>query len=194
MNRNVWHLEIVPEDAAYVNLVNGFVRMLRQNIQRRIHICPAQGGYEKAYAKAEELLKVKHEKRIVVILTDFDSVSVPQDVEADDEAIKTRVEKAKGVCANDGMRQTFAIGPLQEAENLRRELSGRVPAANHRMDVTAENSMVRVGMLFASDDMVCDESLWKCGQLRHTYNHEQLERLCALLRRKMLAEISGARV
>lgn len=194
MNKNVWHLEIVPEDEAYVNLANGFVRMLRQEVQRRIRIYPAQGGYEDAYAKAEELLKVSNEKRIVVILTDFDSASAPHDVAADDEEITARVEMAKGVCAKDDVCQTFALGPLQEAENLRRELSGRETAATRRPDVTAENAMVKIGMLFASDDMVCDESLWGCAQLRHTYNKEQLESLCALLRRKLLAEIRGAHV
>lgn len=194
MNRNVWHLEIVPEDEAYVDFANGFVRMLRQEIQRRIRIYPAQGGYEDAYAKAAELLKVGNEKRIVVILTDFDSASAPHDVSSDDDAIAARVDKAKGVCANDGLNQTFALGPLQEAENLRRELSGRETEATRRLDVTAENAMVKVGMLFASDDMVCDKSLWECAQLRHTYNKEQLERLCALLRRKLLAEIRGAHV
>ena len=194
MNKNVWHLEIVPEDEAYVDLANGFVRMLPQNVQRRIRIYPAQGGYEDAYAKAEELLRGQNEKRIVLILTDFDSPSAPHDVTADDEAIVARVDKAKGVCANDGLNQTFALGPLQEAENLRRELSGRETEATRRLDVTAENAMVKVGMLFASDDMVCDESLWECAQLRHTYNKKQIESLCALLRRKLLAEIHGAHV
>lgn len=193
MNKNVWHLEIVPEDEAYVDLANGFVRMLPQNVQRRIRIYPAQGGYEDAYAKAEELLRGQNEKRIVLILTDFDSPSAPHDVTADDEAIVARVDKAKGVCANDGLNQTFALGPLQEAENLCRELSGRTLACP-RVDVTPENTRVKTGMLFASDNMVCDESLWECAQLRHTYNKEQLEGLCALLRRKLLAEIHGARV
>lgn len=95
MNKNVWHLEIVPEDEAYVDLANGFVRMLPQNVQRRIRIYPAQGGYEDAYAKAEELLRGQNEKRIVLILTDFDSPSAPHDVTADDEAIVARVDKAK---------------------------------------------------------------------------------------------------
>lgn len=193
MNKNVWHVEIVPEDEAYVDLANGFVRMLRQEVQRRIRIFPAQGGYESAYAKAEELLKVRNEKRILLILADFDSSHMPQDENSDDEAIKARVKMAKGVCAKDNLGQTFVLGPLQEAENLRCELSSYAPPV-HRHDVTAENSMVKVGMLFASNDMVCDETLWDSGQLRHTYNKDQLDGICALLRRKLLAEIQGARV
>lgn len=193
MNKNVWHLEIVPEDEAYVDLANGFIRMLRQEVQRRIRIHPAQGGYEDTYAKAEELLKIKSDKRIMLILTDFDAENAPHDVVSDDEAIKSRVEKAKSTCSKDCLCQTFAVGPLQEAENLCKELAGRTPPVL-RPDVTAENSRIKIGMLFASDDMFCDESLWGCAQLRHTYNKEQLERLCALLRRKLLAEIRGARV
>lgn len=193
MNKNVWHLEIVPEDEAYVDLANGFVRMLPQNVQRRIRIYPAQGGYKNAYAKAEELLGSRSEKRILLVLTDFDSSSVPYDVASDDVVIAARVDKARGVCSKDVFCQTFVVGPLQEAENLCQELSGRKPAVP-RPDVMAENSLVKIGMLFASNNMVCDESLWECEQLRHTYNKEQLENLCALLRRKMLAEINGARV
>lgn len=193
MNKNVWHLEIVPEDSAYVDIANGFLRLLSQEVQRRIRIYPAQGGYKYAYAKAEELLKVRNEKRILVILTDFDSGTAPHNVAADDEAITARVEKAQSVCANDAVHQTFVLGPLQEAENLRRELSGYA-SVQFRLDVTTESSMVKIGMLFASDNMVCDESLWECAQLRHTYNKEQLASLCALLRRKLLAEIRGAHV
>ena len=192
MNKHVWHLEVVPEDEAYADLANGFRRMLPQEIQRRIHIFPEQCGYKGAYAKAEELLKERNEKRIVLILTDFDSGSAPHDTVSNDEAIESRVEKAKGVCAKDDLHQTFALGPLQEAENLCRELSD-LPLAVPRPDVTAENSLIRVGMLFASDDMVCDKTLWECKQLHHTYNMEQLETLCALLQRKMLADIAGAR-
>ena len=192
MNKHVWHLEVVPEDEAYADLANGFRRMLPQEIQRRIHIFPEQCGYKGAYAKAEELLKERNEKRIVLILTDFDSGSAPHDTGSNDEAIESRVEKAKGVCAKDDLHQTFALGPLQEAENLCRELSD-LPLAVPRPDVTAENSRIRVGMLFASDDMVCDKTLWECKQLHHTYNMEQLETLCALLQRKMLADIAGAR-
>lgn len=193
MNKNVWHLEIIPEDGAYVDLANGFVRMLPQNVQRRIHIYPAQGGYKDAYAKAEDLLRGKNEKRIALILTDFDKPSAPHDIGSDDEAIAARVDMAKSVCAGDCLSQTFAIGPLQEAEDLCRELSEHAPACP-RVDVTPENSRIKTGMLFASDNMVCDESIWECAQLHHTYNKEQLASLCALLRRKLLAEIHGARV
>ena len=192
MNKHVWHLEVIPEDEAYADLANGFRRMLPQEVQRRIHIYSEQRGYEGAYAKAEELLRERNDKRIVLILTDFDSRSAPHDTESDDEAIESRVGKAKGVCAKDDLHQTFALGPLQEAENLCRELSDR-PLATPRPDVTVENSRIRVGMLFASDDMVCDKSLWECKQLNHTYNMVQLEALCALLQRKMLADIAGAR-
>lgn len=192
MNKHVWHLEVIPEDGAYADLANGFRRMLPQEVQRRIHICSEQRGYKGAYEKAEELLRERNEKRIVLILTDFDSGSAPHDTESDDEAIESRVDKAKGVCAKDDLHQTFALGPFQEAENLCRELSDR-PLATPRPDVTAENSRIRVGMLFASDDMVCDKSLWECKQLHHTYNIEQLGTLCALLQRKVLADIAGSR-
>ena len=193
MNTSVWHLVIIPEDEAYVDLANGFVRLLEQKIQRRICVVPAQGGYGKAYEKAKEMTGRRNEKRIVLVLSDFDSQSLPLDIESDDSRIAVRVEMAKDVCEADGLRQTFVLGPLPEAENLCRELAVDV-AKLTRPDVVAENSRIKVGMLFASNDMFCDEHLWQSGQLRHTFNQLQLRELCQLLRRKVLAEIKGARV
>lgn len=192
MNKYRWHLDIIPEDEAHEDIAKGFRRQLPQCLQRQVSILPPQGGYGGAFAKAEEAGRCECKKKIQLVLVDFDGRRAPCGKAAiDDQQIATRVNLARKVCDKDVSGQTFVLGPFQEAEKLCGELGPQTSKFSRR-DVRDVNSKVKTGMLFASENMVCDESLWQCGQLAHSYNHEQMERLCALLRRKLVTECMGA--
>lgn len=194
MNKYRWHLDIIPEDEAHQDIAKGFRRQLPQCLQRQVSILPPQGGYDGAFAKAEEKGRRECKTKIQLVLVDFDGGLAPSGESAiDDQYIVARVNRAKEVCDKDVSGQTFVLGPFQEAENLCGELGPQTSRFSRR-DVRDVNSKVKIGMLFASGDMVCDESLWQCGQLAHSYNQEQMKKLCALLRRKLVAECKGAHV
>ena len=196
---NKWHVVILTEDPAYKDLATGFRRELPQPVQRQVTVeNPPGGGRTVLYERAKELVSEPEEKRIVIVLTDFDSKLKTEDAssmteDADNESIRKRTETFDEIREQDDSARTFVIGPLMEAEDLVCELAPMLPAKN-RQDVTPVTSEVRCGQLFGSADLKCDAAIWQCRQLRHAYNRAQLDELCGLLQRKVVAESKGAHV
>lgn len=190
MNDMKWHVVFVPEDEIYHDMAKGFMRGLPMPLQRQVKIENPAGGWKDAYKRAAELQTPPNAKRIVIVLTDFDSPAAPTSLAADDAAVASRREKVDEV--RNAATNVFIIGPLQEAENLKKALTPNFGRVN-RPDVQEETSAVKCGILFASERMVCERELWNDDQLRHSANQSQLEILCPLLQRKFAAEAKGAR-
>lgn len=198
-NKAKWHVVVLTEDPAYRDLATGFRRQLKQSVQRQVEIQdPPGGGRKDLYEEAKRLVAERVEKRIVIVLTDFDSKlkSVGEALASegeDNDSIQERTREFDQIREADASSRTFVIGPLMEAEDLVKELASNLPAKN-RQDVTADTSEVRCGQLFGSSDLKCEEYLWQCRQLRHCYNESQLADLCGLLQRKLIAQSCGAHV
>lgn len=191
MNEAKWHVHIVPEDEIYQDMAKGFVRGLPSEFQRQIKIENPSGGWGNAFERVKELQRFPNDKRILIVLTDFDSPAAPSSPTTDDANIRARRQRAEEVRASG--QNVFIIGPLEEAEDLKSALASKL-SKMHRPDVEDENSAVKCGAVFSSADMVCDRSLWAVSQLQHNYNQEQLDELCPLLQRKFAAEAKRARV
>lgn len=190
-NKSKWRLVILTEDPAYEDLAKGFRRNLPQCVQRQVDVAePPKGGRTVLYEVAKKLAETADEKRIILVLTDFDSKVEGSNEDEDNASIDERVREFDAIREADKLKQTFVLGPLQEAENLVTELAVKLPAKG-RQDVTQDTSEIRCGLLFGSDDLRCDESLWQCRQLRHYYNMMQLDELCVLLKAKLLADCRG---
>lgn len=191
-NKSKWHLVILTEDPAYEDLAKGFKRNLSPCVQRQVDVHePPTGGRTVLYEDAKKLVAKRDEKRIVVVLTDFDSKVDGDDEDAGNASIEGRVREFDEIRNADKFGQTFVLGPLKEAEDLVLELAPRLPAKN-RKDVTQDTSETRCGLLFGSEDLRCEESLWRTCQLRHYYNMMQLNDLCTLLKAKLLADCNQA--
>lgn len=164
VNRYSAHMAIVPEDDAYRQIVNGFIRGFPDDVQRRLQPYPPAGGWAKALARIDPQELSKFPGRLLVILIDFDS---------DIEERGRKIEEARARAGAAGDR-VFVIGANPEAEDLAREM---------------HMTLARCGRQCADDCGVRRHGLLRLQAFRH--NAGVFETLAARFHSDILCDRSG---
>ncbi|WP_426663507.1 hypothetical protein [Rhodanobacter aciditrophus] len=142
MNKYVDHVQIVLEDDANRELVNGFLRHHAVDVHR-FGISPPSGGWLKVLEEFESYhIKQlrKFDLRRVVLIIDFDG------------KFEERIERLKGRVPEDLLDRVFILGTGIEPEALRAAMGMNLEA---------------IGLKLAGDCASGEEVFWGHELLRH---------------------------
>lgn len=147
INRYAPHLQILPEDDANREIVNGFLKENRL-IQRCIQVLPPAGGWGKVLEKIKDCRLERFGERRLLLLIDFDDDFTGRDRLVRDsipEQIKNRV---------------YCLGVRSEPEKLR---------------ICCKKSFETIGNILAAECAENEQELWRHPLLAH--NAVELSRL-----------------
>ncbi|KAB2927317.1 MAG: hypothetical protein F9K25_14440 [Candidatus Contendobacter sp.] len=105
-NRYVAHLQILPEDDANREIINGFL-INQQLLQRNIQVLPPAGGWGKVLAKLKDCQLEKFKERRLLLLIDFDD-----DITGRDRIVRDSIPKQI-------KNRVYCLGVRSEPEKLR---------------------------------------------------------------------------
>ena len=146
-NRYLAHLQILPEDDANREIVNGFLKENRL-IQRRIQVLPVAGGWGKTITRIEACQLERFSERRLLLLIDFDD-----DVTGRNQLVRDNIpEQIKN--------RVYYLGVRSEPEKLRN---------------SCKMSFETVGNTLAAECAEGKYRLWKHELLAH--NEAELSRL-----------------
>jgi len=151
VNREKPHLVILPEDAPYENMSNGFINHI--NNVRLIQVLPFASGWLKTVDKLtkEQVPEMRRfSQRMVLLLIDFD-----QD--------KNRMEYIIRQIPIDLKERVFILGVWSESEKLK----------NCKNEVV--QSFEKIGESLAQACINDDDELWQHELLKH--NLKEIERM-----------------
>lgn len=156
------HLLILPEDDADEDIALGIIGPSNIN-ERVVSIDKPLGGWTdvvKKYLKYEVPKMRKYDKRIIVLLIDFDC-------DTKDKSPEKRFFQVSKEIPDDLKSRTFVLGTLDEPEELRKKLKFSL-------------SLEKIGETLVEDCPDKRNPLWNDEMLRH--NAQELDRLLEAVR------------
>ncbi|MDG4594634.1 MAG: hypothetical protein P9F75_02900 [Candidatus Contendobacter sp.] len=152
-NRYLAHLQILPEDDAYREIVNGFLKHDRL-IERKIQVLPPAGGWMKVLEKIKDCQLQRFGERRLLLLIDFDDVDVTN-----------RKQILKSKIPEEIKNRVYFMGIRSEPEKLRSSCNKKFES---------------IGNTLAAECAEDEQRLWKHELLAH--NAAELARLTADVR------------
>ena len=149
VNKNLPHVQVLPEDDANRQLAIGFTLDIDWDRQRQIQVLPVAGGWREVLNLFEDVhVKAMDHwpRRLMVLLIDFDNV-------------EGRLQDAKDRIPVRLSSRVFILGVLSKPEDLKADLG----------------AFEKIGSAMAKDCREETNTTWGHGRLRH--NASELDRL-----------------
>jgi hypothetical protein len=149
VNKDLPHVQVLPEDDANLRLANGFHLEIDWNRQRQMRVLPVADGWREVLNLFEDVHLGAMNRlpyRLMVLLIDFDHV-------------EGRLWDAKARIPERLTDRVFILGVLSEPEDLKADLG----------------SYEKIGLALAKDCREGTNTTWGHDLLRH--NASELDRL-----------------